>query len=291
MHAPTRPLFSFLSVLAILVSSAHADLEFEVTRDVVYGHKAGMALTFDVLRPTENPKGIGLLYMFSRGYKSEWIPPEKLVGKSKNQKGRFATVLGRGFTLFMVRHGSEPRFTVPEIVEDVRRATRFIRLHAADYGIDPDRIGVFGNSAGGHLALMLGTASDGGNPDADDEVQQISDRVSAVVAYYPPVDFRGRPSLDSKSPVMRFDPELAEAMSPLVQVTPDDAPTLLIHGDKDRLVPLNQSEQIHEAFTKAKVPTEFIVMKGAGHAFPGKYGQDAAKALTDWFEKYLAGTD
>lgn len=277
------------AVLALVLCSfqVHAELEYEVVPDVVYGHKAGMALTFDVIKPKQNNLGIGLLYVFSSGYNSVWISPDELIAKSAKQGGRFATVLEGGFTLFMVRHGSNPYFTVPEIVADIRRATRFVRLHAEDYGIDPDRIGVFGNSAGGHLSLMIGTASDNGNPKAEDPVDRVSDRVAAVVVYYPPVDFRGRAGKDAASPVLQFDADLEEAMSPLLHVTADDPPTLLIHGDEDPLVPLEQSAQIHTAFEKVGVPTEFIVMKGAGHSFKGQHGKDAARALTDWFDKYL----
>lgn len=273
-------------VLAMAVCAvgfaAYGAGEVDVTPDVVYGHKMGMALTFDVLRPVENAKGIGLLYVFSRGYESTWIEPRELVRRSLLQKGRFATVLDRGFTLFMVRHGSAPRFTIPEIVADMRLATQFIKEHAADYGIAPDKIGVFGNSAGGHLALMLGTTTGQG-----DEGDTRSDRADAVVAYYPPVDFRGRAGLESSTAVLRFDSALEEAMSPVANVTPDDAPTLLIHGDKDPTVPLAASEAMHAAFKAAGVATELIVVKGAGHGFQGRRSQDAAKALADWFEKYL----
>lgn len=266
---------------------AAASLEMEIRPDVVYGHKAGMALTFDVIQPNENGNGIGLIYIFSSGYNSEWIAPEELVGRSTNQRGRFATVLRRGFTLFMVRHGSNPRFTVPEILEDVRLATRFIRLHAPEYGIDAERIGVFGNSAGGHLALMLGAASDDGDTEGGDPLRRTSDRVGAVVVYYPPVDFRGRAGADAALPAMRFDAALEEELTPLLHVTSDDPPTLLIHGDEDAMVPLGQSEMMHEALVKAGVATELIVVKGAGHGFQGIQSQNAAKALTDWFEKYL----
>ena len=274
-------------VLSVFPLSALAELEVEIRADVVYGHKDGMALTFDVITPKENAKGVGLLYMFSSGYVSEWIPPRELIGRSLSQGGRFATVLERGFTLFMVRHGSAPRYTVPEIVGDVRRATRFVRLHAKDYGIDPDRIGVFGNSAGGHLALMLGTTPDAGDPDASDPVDRVSDEVSAVVVYYPPVDFRGRAGTDAASPVLRFDAALAEAMSPVIQATPDDRPTLFIHGDKDTSVPLSQSRDMKKALDAVGVPAKLIVMEGAGHGFRGTQSRSAAKALTDWFEKYL----
>ena len=97
--------------------------------------------------------------------------------------------LKRGYTVFAVVHGSQPRFTIPEITQDLNRAVRFIRYHAKDYQIDPDRIGVTGASAGGHLSLMQGTAGDLGDKNAKDPVDQTSSRVQAVGCFFPPTDF------------------------------------------------------------------------------------------------------
>src|SRR5205823_13512724 len=85
--------------------------------------------------------------------------------------------------------GSQPRFTIPEILQDMHRATRFIRYHAKDYKIDPDRIGISGASAGGHLSLMQGMAGDLGDPNAKDPVDRVSSRVQAVACFFPPTDF------------------------------------------------------------------------------------------------------
>ena len=123
--------------------------ELQITPDVVYGHKAGMALTFDVLRPA-NAHGGAVLYMVSGGWVSRWTPPQRLADRT------FSGLLDEGLTVIAVRHGSAPRFKVPEAEADVRRALRYIRLHAGDLGVDADRLGVFGGSAGGHLSLMLG---------------------------------------------------------------------------------------------------------------------------------------
>src|SRR5262245_36926110 len=123
---------------------------FKITPDVVYGHKDGMALTFDVYRPEAGANGAGVLFMVSGGWVSRWSPPDASAP-------RFRALLDKGFTVFSVRHGSAPRYNVPEAVEDVRRAVRYIRLHAADFGVDAARLGVFGGSAGGHLSLVVGT--------------------------------------------------------------------------------------------------------------------------------------
>ena len=108
-----------------------------ITQDVVYGHKHGLAMTMDVFTPRENGNGVGVMFMVSGGWFSRWTPPERA-------QGRFAPLLDRGYTVFAVRHGSSPKYNVPEIIPDVRRATRFVRLNAAHFGVDPKRLGVSG---------------------------------------------------------------------------------------------------------------------------------------------------
>jgi len=226
--------------------------------------------------------------MMSGGWVSAWAPPQGLLeAKTPNAFKLFRELVDRGYTLIIVRHGSSPQFKVPEAVADVRRAVRYIRLHADDFKIDPNRIGVCGGSAGGHLTLMLGTASDEGEKDAKDEVDRASDRVAAIVAYYPPVDLREWVG-DKRFPALDFDAKLAESVSPLLQVSKDDPPTLLIHGDKDDLVKLDNSERIDAALKKEGVPCELIVITGAGHGFNGEQGKQASAALIQWFDKYLA---
>jgi acetyl esterase/lipase len=272
----------------LFVGSARADDQYKITPDVVYGHKAGMALTFDVIQP-KKPNGAGVLFMMSGGWFSVWIPPEGFVSPDAPFGFKhFRDLVDKGYTLFIVRHGSAPQFKVPEAVDDVRRAVRYIRLHADDYGIDPDRIGVCGGSAGGHLSLMLGTASDDGNNDAKDDVDRTSNRVAAVVAYFPPVDLREWVGPNDKFPALEFDPQLAESVSPVLHVTADDPPTLLIHGDKDDLVKLDNSERIVTELKKHKVPCDLVVIEGAGHGFGGDDGKRASQKLIDWFETHLA---
>lgn len=197
-------------------------------------------------------------------------------------------LIKHGHTVILIRHGSAPQFKVPEAVEDVRRAVRYIRANAPVYGIDTERMGVCGGSAGGHLSLMLGTTADDGKVDAKDPIDRASDRVAAVVAYFPPTDLRKIVGPNKNFPALDFDPALAASVSPLLHVTRDDPPTLLIHGDKDELVNLNQSQYIYDAFRTNGVTGQLIVIEGAGHGFKGEDDARAAKALVDWFDHYLA---
>src|SRR5262245_61753479 len=148
--------------------------QVDIVPDVVYGHKDGLALTFDVLKPKKNANGAAVIFMVSGGWVSSYSPPLQTAA-------RFKELLDKGFTVIPVRHGSSPKYFIPEIVSDVRRAVRFIRHNAKQWGVDPNRLGVFGGSAGGHLALVLGTASDNGDPDAKEDFMKESDRVASVV--------------------------------------------------------------------------------------------------------------
>jgi len=175
MRIPILPLLAAFSLS--LAPQLHAADAVTTTEDVVYGHKDGLALTFDVIKPTK-PNGAGILWLQSGGWYSTWQDAKvwQFAGKP---------YLDKGFTLFIVRHGSAPKYAVPDAIADVRRAVRFIHLRAKRFGVDPDRLGVFGGSAGGHLSLMLGTTGDDGDPNAKDEVLRQSSRVAAVVALYP----------------------------------------------------------------------------------------------------------
>lgn len=257
-----------------------------IVPDVIYGHKAGMALTFDVVKPA-NPNGAGILFMMSGGWVSAWVPPENLVRPVHLTPNQFEKLVDHGYTLFIVRHGSSPYFKVPDAVSDVRRAVRFIRMHAADYGIDANRIGVFGASAGGHLSLMLGTTADEGKKDSKDPVEQVSDRVQAVVSIFPPTRIEEFFPLKDHFPALDFPEKEEKSVSPLLHVTKDDAPTLLLHGDKDELVPLSNSERIEEAFKKEGVESELIVFPGAGHGFNGGDQKKAEEAMLRWFDAHL----
>jgi len=256
--------------------------ELQITPDVVYGHKAGMALTFDVLRPA-NAHGGAVLYMVSGGWVSRWTPPQRLADRT------FSGLLDEGLTVIAVRHGSAPRFKVPEAEADVRRALRYIRLHAGDLGVDADRLGVFGGSAGGHLSLMLGLGSDEGESDSTDEVLRTPARVAAVVAYYPPVDIRPITGANERFPALDFPQEQAAAISPILFVTPDDPPTLLIHGDADTLVPISASEIMYAALQAESIESEFITIEGGDHGFRNQEHRARAQAaMVAWFAGHLA---
>jgi len=279
-----------VALLALLLTTSllPAAESVEIIPDVVYGHKLGLAMTLDVFQPSDKANGAAILFMVSGGWYSNWQPPEKA-------RPRFQPLTDKGFTVFAVRHGSSPRFSIPEAVEDVRRAVRFVRNSAPQWGVDPQRLGVYGYSAGGHLSLVLGTASDDGDPKAADPVLRASNRVQAVVAFVAPTDLRimvaGAPNrlpAYEKFPALDLETEKAAQHSPLLHVSSDDPPTLLIAGDRDELVPIKHSRDIQAAFAENGVTSQLVEIAGAGHGFSGDDARRATEEMVRWFEKHLA---
>lgn len=283
----TRSLRSPLLLFAVAAMAASGQADeatipgVTITPDVVYGHKDGMALTYDVFRPDnagEKP-GPCLLLMVSGGWVSQWMPPTAMMAFTK-------PFLDRGYTVCTVRHGSSPKYVIPEIVTDVRSALEHVTDHAAELHIDRNRLGIFGFSAGGHLSLMLGTTTNDAARGRDDKP-----RVAAVAAVFPPTDLA--PYLDpaagylERFPALKFPREKADAYSPLRQVSDDDAPSLLVHGDKDDLVPLWHSEKIRDALRASDVAADLVVIEGAGHGFDAAGNETMFRAMLDWFDTHL----
>ena len=268
----------FLFVFLLSTSNAFSQ-DLHIQEDVVYGHKAGMALTYDALVPP-NANGAGVLFIVSGGWYSNWFPPVHIASM-------FGYLLDEGFTVFAVRHGSAPLFKVPDAVNDVTRAIRHIRLHSENFGVDPDRLGAIGFSAGGHLSLMLGLHSDLGDANSQDPVEQISSRVAAVVAFYPLTDLRGLAGPNDRVPAFDFEASLESSVSPVLFVTEDDPPVLLVHGDQDELVPISHSYQLKKAMNELRLEVAMHVMEGAAHGFEGQDHFTGQELSLAYFSKHL----
>ncbi len=279
-----RFLFGSLALCSAMICGGASAQDANTTfkPDVVYGHKDGMALTFDVFEPKSNAKGVGLLFMVSGGWVSQWTPPQQGAAL-------FAPFLKSGYTVFAVRHGSSPRYVIPEIAVDVRSALKYIYEHADELKVDRERLGVFGFSAGGHLSLMLGTRPVADHPNGE---QKSVPHAAAIAAVVPPTDLA--PYVDPANPLreqfpaLKFDPAKAADYSPLNQVSPDDPPTLLVHGDKDELVPIWHSQKLDAALADAKVAHKLVVIEGGGHSFNKEGNQKTFTSILEWFDETLA---
>jgi acetyl esterase/lipase len=260
---------------------------------VQYGTRNGAPLTLDILRP-RNPNGLGVAFMVSGGWKS--------AGPGQTPSWMCAPVLRRGYTVFAITHVSQPRSSVQEIFEDVQRGVRFVRHNAAAYGIDPDRLGVIGGSAGGHLSLLLATRGGPGPADAPDPIDRASSAVQAVAIFYPVTDLIDLGSSTEnlhdggppKSFTKAFGPtvtnlaawtNIGRALSPLYHVHPSQPPVLIHHGTADTLTPPEQSERFQKASRALGGTVEIVYHEG------GKHGWLTlpldVRHLAAWFDVHL----
>ncbi|HNH21662.1 MAG TPA: prolyl oligopeptidase family serine peptidase, partial [Ferruginibacter sp.] len=294
--------------LSVLVTSAQDSLPY-TKNETIYGRKDGMALTMTVLTPKKKVNGKAIIYVLS----GNWISSERMLDAFSERTGLY---IDAGYTLFGVMVGCQPRYAIPDEIEDLKRAVRFVRYHAANYKIDPDRIGITGSSSGGHLSLMIATSDNVINPKSKDPVDKVSSRVQAAAVFYPPTDFLNYGKANTFSQVSQaglafmglagaFDfkvfsdstrtyvsitdmekkREIAKEISPITHVSSDDPPVLIIHGNKDFVVPMQQSESIIAEFKEMKVPCHFIMREGGAHGWPNRDVEE--KNFIDWFDKYL----
>jgi acetyl esterase/lipase len=202
-----------------------------------------------------------------------------------------------GYAVASINYRLSQQAIFPAQIEDCKAAVRWLRANAQKYGLDPKRIGAWGASAGGHLVAMLGTTGEVKAFDKGPNLEY-SSRVQAVCDWFGPTDFTQMSKFKSDmdhdaadspesqllgGPVQQNKEKAARA-NPLTYVTKDDPPFLIMHGDQDPLVPINQSELLHEALRKADVPVTFYIVKGAGHGFGGP---DNEQQVHDFFAKHL----
>ncbi|MEW6307010.1 MAG: prolyl oligopeptidase family serine peptidase [Verrucomicrobiota bacterium] len=206
----------------------------------------------------------------------------------------------RGYAVASINYRLSGHATFPAQIEDCKAAIRWLRAHARQYNLDPQRFGVWGSSAGGHLVALVGTSGDVKEFDVGAHLDQ-SSRVQAVCDYYGPTDFTvfvTTPGYEShagaQSPEAKLiggavmeNKDKAARVNPITFVTKDDPPFLIVHGDKDPTVPLNQSQLLFAALKKAGVSARFHTIKGAGHGGPGFSQPEIETMVRDFFEARL----
>ncbi len=252
-------------------------------RDVVYCTMDGVELKMDIYYPASNKsRWPATMYVHGGG----WSKGDKADGAGAIE---IPALQNAGFLVVAVNYRLAPRYPFPAMIKDVKCAVRYLRAHAGKYNLNPDRIGAWGGSAGGHLVNLLGTADKSAGFDVG-EYLEYSSRVQAVVEMFGPADltvqFEG--GYDSARRVFDgFDPALA---SPVTYVSRDDPPFLLLHGDSDKLVPLNQSQILLAVLQAVGVSAELVTVKNAGHSFKPVDGQTISpsrKEITQLVVKFF----
>lgn len=265
--------------------------DVDVLTDVVYGTGGGRPLKLDIIRPKNLPSAPMPVLVWIHG--GAWM-----AGNKRSGVGLLAPFAKRGYFCAAIEYRFSQEALFPAQIEDCKCAIRYLRAHAEEYRIDPNRIGVWGASAGGHLAALLGASGDAKELEGNGGWPEQSSRVQAVCDWFGPTDFlnlvedpvsRGLPEGPSPEDRLVGGPiaeqkEKAIQASPITYVTADDPPFLIMHGNEDRLVPVNQSERFHEALKKAGVDATLHIVEGAGHGFRGK---DILAMVERFFDTHL----
>lgn len=284
-----RIAFCWLIVAGVSAMASAADapaIVFET--GIEYTNPDGQHLQLNLARPkTVNGKAPAVMCIHGGGFRA---------GKRERWDALCKKLAERGYVAATVTYRLAPKYQFPAAVYDVKAGVRWLRANAAKYSIDPDRIGVVGDSAGGHLVQFLGVTGgvrefegSGGNADQ-------SSRVTCVVNFYGPSDLTksyGK-SVDAAVvlPMWLGGDNVKERhkhilASPLYWVTPNSAPTLLIHGTKDPYVAFEQAEWIRDKLKASDVEVELLAFKDAGHGFKGAEAETAEAAMFKFFDRHL----
>jgi acetyl esterase/lipase len=312
MTRHTWLLWILVPFFATRLEAASPEPAGSVDRNVIFGMYSGLGLVMDVYRPAR-PNGAAIVAIQG----SAWYQPMRYDATPLTARAgvqAYARHLSSaGYVVFVINHRSPPRFRFPAPLEDAQRAVRFIRAHASEYGIDPRRIGAFGSSSGGHLASLLAMMESPGRADSSDPVERQDARVRATVTLFAPSDLRifypgaGRAQItlmgfDFIDPANRrlgsprndeFENLEYARASPVTHASSDDPPFLLMHGDADDVVPIDQSERLEAALKAAGVPVRLIRVQGGRHGMdfqlaagdsrlPDQYGE-----ARRWFDEHL----
>lgn len=284
-----------LAVAAIALCPIPGDCQeasFAQRENLVYGEADGIGLVMDIFTPVGDKNGLAVIDVISGAWHSD-------RGKIRDhmRAQTFQILCRKGYTVFAIRPGSITKFSAPEMIGHLHQGIRWVKEHAKEYEVDPDRLGMMGASAGGHLASLAAVTADDGT----------KSQVKAVAVFFPPTDFLsyGGVAVDPRSDQrlgqllrkLAFPQGLGTLtadeitqkvtdISPARRVTEKSPPFLLIHGDADPVVPLQQSEAMLAALQKAGVPAELVIKKGGGH--PWLTMHEEVEVLASWFDKQLA---
>jgi acetyl esterase/lipase len=233
-----------------------------------------------------------------------WIHGGAWTGGSWSNPGQALAFVKKGYAVASIGHRFSQHATFPAQIEDCKAAVRWLRANAKTYGLDPNHIGAWGASSGGHLAALLGTTDGVKDLEGMGGNAEQSSRVQAVVDFFGPTDFLQMDAHAVQGAKLKHDPpnspesrlvggaiqqnvEKVKRANPITYVTKDAPPFLIAHGERDALVPCHQSELLHEALKRAGVEVTFTKIPGAGHG--GKeFGTETMQAaIQTFFDKHL----
>jgi acetyl esterase/lipase len=258
----------------------------QLDRDIVFATINGHALKLDIAYPKDNKGKLpAVVYIHGGGFEMGDKPTDQAVFFAKN-----------GFVGVAIEYRLSGEAKFPAAIHDCKTAIRWTRANAKKYGIDPDKIGVIGESAGGYLVAIMGTSGGDSYFEGDGPYREYSSNVQAVVDLFGPIDFAlkgasasNKDQNTANDPRSKFlgkpvqeAPELVKKANPVTYVDANDPPTLMIHGEKDTGVVIQQSELLFDALTKVGVRARLVCVKNAGHGFaPSPEGATISPSLDE----------
>jgi acetyl esterase/lipase len=289
-------LFVFATTFLVSVAAWQAGTEalpFEIREGLTYGPNERNDL--DLFLPKDDGKSLRPAAIVIHG--GAWRGGDK-----KDMRILAEPLAQRGYVVAAINYRLAPKWSYPAQLDDCQRAVRWLRKNAKEFRVDPKRFGAAGASAGGHLALLLGTREVRDDSDAD--LKGISSKVQCVLSICGPTDLTDKryaqAARDSDLGKILIEfigkpydeaPNLWKEASPIYHVSPDDAPTFIIHGDQDSIVPFEQSVRFAEALRKVGVEVQLVAIKGMDHGPTTPEQRDelmkAVGQALEFFDKHL----
>jgi acetyl esterase/lipase len=279
----------------VIASNQQLSGEVEIVRDVVYARLDGRDLTLDLYwHPGADEPEPLVVWIHGGAWMSgdkTWMPP-------------LLYLLNYGFAMASIDYRLSQEALFPAQIEDCKAAIRWLRANAARYNLNPDRVGAWGESAGGHLSALLGTAGGVAAWDRRGGNREYSSRVQAVCDWFGPSDLLkmgvmkngfDHNAADAPEALLIGGPiqkneERANYANPITYITPETPPFFIMHGEQDDVVPVGQSELLHRALVKAGLDSTLTIIPGMGHGvmeLDEKRWTELQRGVIDFFERTL----
>ena len=278
--------FTWLTLGLLASQTLAAGPEIEIREEVEYGVGGEEKLYLDLARPTSAASPTPALVFIHGG---GWAG-----GNRSAFAGAIKGAAAQGYLAVTISYRFAPKHCFPAQIEDCKCAVRYLRAHAKELNIDPERIGAVGISAGGHLSMMLGVLDTNDGLEGEGGWSDQSSKVQAVVSYVGPTNFEMPYPDASRRIVEAFlggpreqSLETYRKASPITYVDDSDAPMLLFQGTVDPLVPWEQAFEMAAALTKARVPGRVELLLGHGHVWGGAEADRTSRAAMDFFRVWL----
>lgn len=299
MRTWKKPALVLLSALCL----THCGARFtaaDVEENITYGKADDTELKLDLARPDGDGPFPAIVFIHGGG----WAGGNRQIYRGQIQEAAKRGYVAATITYRLMKFDNDKKETTtatpifPAQIHDAKAAIRWLRANASKYQVDPNRIGVTGASAGGHLSLLVGLTDPSAKLEGDSGTPDQSSRVQAVVNVFGPTEMTSCHKKSSVAWIFRLflggtpeeTPDAHKAASPLTYVSKDDPPVLTLHGDLDELVPIEQATMLDEKMKAVGASHTLVILKGQGHGFAGEHHQKADKATWDFFAEHLKPT-